>query len=120
MQVKQLIATRFQNKAEQVEKARAEFNFSSIRGHLSNGSKVLDVGGWSCYLGELLQSRMSCDVLSLDVVDANKTDLPFQVFDGKTLPVESGSFDVVLLLYVLHHAAEDQPLLEEAGRVLRD
>lgn len=120
MQVKQLIATRFQNKAEQVEKARAEFNFRSIRGHLSNGSKVLDVGGWSCYLGELLQSRMSCDVLSLDVVDANKTDVPFQVFDGKTLPVESRSFDVVLLLYVLHHAAEDQPLLEEAGRVLRD
>jgi SAM-dependent methyltransferase len=63
---------------------------------------------------------MACEVLSLDVIDANKTDMPFQVFDGKTLPTDSGSFDVVLLLYVLHHAADDQPLLDEAHRVLRD
>jgi SAM-dependent methyltransferase len=63
---------------------------------------------------------MGCEVLSLDVVDANQTDMPFQVFDGETLPVESRSFDVVLFLYVLHHAADDQPLLVEAGRVLRD
>jgi SAM-dependent methyltransferase len=63
---------------------------------------------------------MGCEVLSLDVVDVNKTSLPFQVFDGKTLPVDSRSFDVVLLLYVLHHASEDQPLVTESRRVLRD
>ena len=34
--------------------------------------------------------------------------------------MEARSYDVVLFLYVLHHAADDQPLLDEARRVLRD
>jgi SAM-dependent methyltransferase len=116
----QVIAAKFQREAERVEKARAEFNFRSIQARVPRGCKVLDVGAWSCYLGELLRDRLGCEVLSLDVVNANKTDLPFQVFDGKTLPLESRSFDVVLFLYVLHHASDDQPLLDEASRVLRD
>ena len=70
-------------------------------------------------MGELLRDRLACEVLSLAVVDANQTNMPFQVFGGKTLPVDSGAFDVVLLLYVLHHAVEDAPLLDEARRVLR-
>jgi len=115
----QYIATRMRKEAERVEKARAEFNFRSIEAKVPQGCKVLDVGAWSCYLGELLRDRKGCEVLSLDVLDANKTDMPFQIFNGETLPVESGSFDVILLLYVLHHAADDEPLLHEARRVLR-
>ena len=116
----QMIARKMQNESTRVEKARAEFNFRSIQAQIPRGSRVLDVGAWSCYLGELLRDRMGCEVLSLDVINANKTDMPFQVFDGRTLPVDAGSFDVVLLLYVLHHAADDQPLLHEANRVLRE
>src|ERR1035441_154933 len=109
-----------QRESARIEKARAEFNFRSIEALIPRGSRVLDVGAWSCYLGQLLRDRMGCEVLSLDVVNANQTDMPFQVFDGQALPVDSGSFDVVLFLYVLHHAADDQPLLDEASRVLRD
>ena len=116
----QSLNDKIQKASERIEKERAEFNFRSIQAFVPVGSRVLDVGAWSCYLGQMLRDRLQCEVLSLDVVDANKTDMPFQVFDGKVLPVESGSFDVVLLLYVLHHAAEDHPLLEEAHRVLRD
>ena len=116
----QMIARKMQNESTRVEKARAEFNFRSIQAQIPRGSRVLDVGAWSCYLGELLRDRMGCEVLSLDVINANKTDMPFQVLDGRTLPVDAGSFDVVLLLYVLHHAADDQPLLHEANRVLRE
>ena len=115
-----VIAAKLQKESERVEIARAEFNFRSIQAQVPQGSKVLDVGAWNCYLGQLLRDRMGCDVLSLDVVDANKADMPFRVFDGKALPVDSRSFDVVLFLYVLHHAADDQPLLHEASRVLRD
>jgi SAM-dependent methyltransferase len=116
----QVFAAKLQRKSESVEKARAEFNYRSIREQVPRGCKVLDVGAWSCYLGELLRDRLGCEVLSLDVVNANKTDMPFQVFDGTALPVDSRSYDVVLFLYVLHHAPDDQPLLDEAGRVLRD
>jgi SAM-dependent methyltransferase len=115
-----VIAGRMQRQSELVEKARAEFNFRSIQSWLPQKSRVLDVGAWACYLGQLLRDRRNCEVLSLDVIDANKTSMPFRKFDGKTLPVDSGSYDVVLLLYVLHHAEDDEPLLREAGRVLRD
>jgi SAM-dependent methyltransferase len=116
----QVIAAKLQRESARVEKARAEFNFRSIQALVPQGCKVLDVGAWSCYLGQLLRDRLACEVLSLDVVNANKTEMPFQVFDGKVLPVDSRSFDVVLFLYILHHAADDKPLLEEASRVLRD
>ena len=114
------IADAIVTKSTIVEKARAEFNFESIRAHVPPRSRVLDVGAWRCYLGMFLRDRLGCDVLSLDVVDANRTDIPFRLFDGRTLPVESGSFDVVLLLYVLHHAADDDALLQEAKRVLSE
>ena len=115
-----VIAGKMQQESERVERARAEFNYKSVQSWISQGSKVLDVGAWACYLGEMLRDRKRCDVLSLDVIDVNKTGMPFQKFDGRNLPVEDRSYDVVLLLYVLHHAADDEPLLREAGRVLRD
>jgi len=114
------IATRIENAAERVERERAEFNYNSIRAWLSRGCKVLDVGAWNCYLGETLRDKMACDVMSVDVVNANKTRMPFRLFDGRTLPAEPKSHDAILLLYVLHHAADDEVLLNEAHRVLRD
>ena len=120
MGLPQRIARRFDKESERVERARAEFNYRSVEAYIPRGARVLDVGAWSCYLGELLRDRLACDVLSLDVVDANQTGMPFCVFDGRTLPVDTASFDVVLLLYVLHHAVEDTPLLNEARRVLRE
>ena len=116
----QVIAARLKSEAERVERARAEFNFSSIQAHVPQACKLLDVGAWSCYLGPMLRDRKGCEVLCLDVVNVNKTDIPFQVFDGRALPADARSYDVVLLLYVLHHAVDDQPLLDEARRVLRD
>ena len=120
MALERLIAHSMQQQSERIEKARAEFNFGSIQSWIPRNSRVLDVGAWKCYLGQLLRDRKGCEVLALDVADANKTDIPFQTFDGKTLPVNAHSFDVVLVLYVLHHAADDEPLLRESSRVLRD
>jgi SAM-dependent methyltransferase len=120
MGIARAIAAKFDQEAEKVETSRAEFNYRSIESKVPRGSKVLDVGAWKCYLSGLLRDRLDCNVLSLDVVDVNQTDVPFRMFDGQTLPVESNSFDVILLLYVLHHAADDQPLLREAHRTLRD
>jgi SAM-dependent methyltransferase len=119
MPVAEALTSRFQQASERIDRARAEFNFTSIQAHVPPGSHVLDVGAWNCYLDELLHDRCGCQVLGLDVVDANKTDMPFEVFDGQMLPVEPESSDVVLLLYVLHHAANDGRLLVEAYRALR-
>ena len=52
--------------------------------------------------------------------DAFSSRHPVRTFDGRTLELEDGSYDVTLLTYVLHHAAGDTiSLLKEAKRVAR-
>lgn len=94
-------------------------NVASVAPYIAAGSAVLDVGAWDGLLGEALVQRLGCRVLGVDVVDRNQGRIPFRLFDGGRLPVaEDERFDVVLLLYVLHHAADDLALLREARRVL--
>ncbi len=100
------------------EVARARFNARTVGPVVPAGSRLLDVGSWDARTAALLRDERSCDVLAVDVVDKNVTDVPFATFDGTTLPAEDGSRDVVTFLYVLHHAADDLALLREAARVL--
>jgi len=81
--------------------------------------RVLDVGAGDCRLAVLLQKKIGCTVVPVDVEDFNQTELPLTLFDGKRLPFPDDSFDVVLLIFVLHHAEDVLPVLEEARRVSR-
>lgn len=58
-------------------------------------------------------------VTAIDVVDHNVTDVPLLLYDGRTLPFDDKAFDVSLLVFVLHHAADPEVLLREAVRVTR-
>jgi ubiquinone/menaquinone biosynthesis C-methylase UbiE len=100
------------------EVARAAFNADTVGPWVPRGSRLLDVGSWDARTAALLRDERGCDVLAVDVVDKNVTDVPFATFDGLTLPADDGSRDVVTLLYVLHHAADDLALLREARRVI--
>jgi SAM-dependent methyltransferase len=100
------------------EVARAGFNADTVGPSVPQGSRVLDVGSWDARTAALLRDERGCDVLAVDVVDKNATDVPFATFDGRTLPAADGSRDVVTILYVLHHAADDLALLREARRVV--
>ena len=57
--------------------------------------------------------------MPVDVEDFNATDLKLTLFDGRTLPFPDNSFDVVLLIFVLHHAEDPKAVLHEARRVCR-
>jgi len=100
------------------EVARAAFNADTVGPSVPQGGRLLDVGSWDARTAARLRDERGCDVLAVDVVDKNVTDVPFATFDGKTLPAEDGSRDAVTLLYVLHHAADDLALLREARRVI--
>src|SRR5207244_11235162 len=56
---------------------------------------------------------------SLSLHDALPIYIEVRPFDGDTIPYEDGSFDVALLVDVVHHADHPLELLSEARRVAR-
>jgi ubiquinone/menaquinone biosynthesis C-methylase UbiE len=81
--------------------------------------RILDVGAGDCRLDVLLEKKVGCEVVPVDVEDFNETELPLTMFDGKRLPFPDDSFDAVLLIFVLHHAEDAHAVLAEARRVSR-
>lgn len=81
-------------------------------------SSVLDVGCGDAKLAwSLLQRRPDLRIEGVDVLIRKQTWIPVKLFDGETLPYANSSFDVVMLIDVLHHTLDPLALLREALRV---
>jgi ubiquinone/menaquinone biosynthesis C-methylase UbiE len=98
---------------------RARWAARRLHPLLQPNDRILDIGAGDCRLDELLMKEQKCEVDSVDVDDYNKTSRKLPLFDGRRLPFEADSFDVVLLIFVLHHAQDARAVLEEARRVCR-
>ncbi|MDP2874124.1 MAG: class I SAM-dependent methyltransferase [bacterium] len=90
-----------------------------IANYLPNRATVLDIGCGNMLLAKDLVRRKKITVQGVDVLDMNLTHLPHQLFDGQHLPFPDKSFDVSLLIGVLHHAHNQEALLQEAKRVAK-
>ncbi len=78
---------------------------------------ILDLGCGEGYVGEHIQRVMQAEVTLADIVDMNRTGLRHTLCESGKLPWNSGTFDVVLLYFVLHHAKDATEVLQEARRV---
>ena len=100
----------------------------------SNGASVLDVGAGSGEIPLYLQRKYGLLCHGVDVVKPSKNRffansssnghgkeyLPIELFDGSSLPSANKSFDIVMFVSVLHHAANATvALVREAARVAR-
>lgn len=84
------------------------------------GASVLDVGcGDGLLARSLAERRPDVRVEGIDVLVRPETRVPVKPFDGRTIPHETGAFDVVLFVDVLHHTDDPHVLLREASRVAR-
>ena len=95
---------------------------SLVEPHVDAGASVLDVGCGEGYVLAELAARGAGEVVGVDIVDIRADcRIPFQVYDGRTLPFPDRRFDLVMLSFVLHHVPDDLklPLLREALRVSR-
>lgn len=98
---------------------RAENFVSVFKEFIPPASRVLDIGGgWGFYV-EPLERSLKCDVTVLDVVDPGFKKAPVVVYEGEKIPFPDRSFDVSLLITVLHHVGNPEKLLREAKRVTR-
>jgi SAM-dependent methyltransferase len=93
---------------------------SLVRPALEPGWSLLDVGCGSGFVAAELAAERP--VLGLDIVDARRAPLAdFARWDGLRLPCADGSWDAVLLAFVLHHVPDERKaaVVAEARRVAR-
>ena len=90
----------------------------SMAALVPNGSRLLDVGCGDGQITKLVVARRSgVKATGIDVLLRPKTHIPVAKYDGTTIPFEDASFDVVMLIDVLHHTENPAALLREATRV---
>lgn len=94
---------------------------------LSKGKTVLDLGCNNGY-GTSEIVRVSSHAVGLDIsataiADARQrfgdAGIDFRVFDGKRIPFDDHSFDVIVSFQVIEHVTDPRPYLHEITRVLR-
>lgn len=82
------------------------------------GGRVIDVGTGDGTLAALVGKRLPGITLTgLDVLARTETAVPVQLFNGLEIPFVDDAFDAVMLIDVLHHAADPHRLLRESARV---
>lgn len=100
-------------------RARAGEIAARILPHLHAGEQVLDIGAGRALVADAIMNAghptAIVDVANLSLVE----HLQPKLYDGNTLPYESDTFDVALLLTVLHHIPDPDNTLREARRVAR-
>src|SRR5579862_7982188 len=88
-----------------------------IEGFLKGSKTIIDVGTGSGYIAFELQKR-GYNVTPIDVTNISFIpEIKPIIYDGRKLPFKDKSFDVCLLISVLHHTKNPEAVLEEAIRV---
>ena len=103
-----------------VHEGRVSRLSSLLAEFLPPNASVLDVGCGDGGIASLIRSRRSdVTIEGIDVHVRDSALTPVSSFDGKTIPFDENSFDVVMFVDVLHHTDDPIVLLREAARVAR-
>ena len=104
-------------KAKEFENAKTRFE--NIKDYII-GNKILDLGAGNGLLALEIKEQLDKEVVLVDVVDYNYTDLPLILYNPEEkVPLADEEVDTTILYTVLHHASDPEHLLEEATRVTR-
>ncbi len=98
---------------------RAKRSFKLIAEYLI-GEKILDLGAGEGFLGLEVKKQLEKDVILVDIVDYNHTELPLILYNPeKKIPLSDKEVDTTILYTVLHHANDPEHLLKEATRITK-
>ena len=102
---------------KKVRERRAKKYSALFENFVPFGSTVLDIGAGRGFIAKNISKKRKAKITLLDVIDFNQINLPFVLYDGKTIPFAAHSFDISLLISVLHHCDKPERILGEAIRV---
>lgn len=109
-----------ENFIKKIIQKRTEKLVNTFENFIQEGEKILDIGAGGGWIGKEIQKRKNAEVTLSDVTDFNQVlDLKLVLYDGEKIPFPDNSFDVSLLVFVLHHCKNPLRILEEAKRVAR-
>jgi len=86
---------------------------------LSDVHSVLDVGASCGRLARRLMNANHCNIVGIDVCVQPHALIPVRHYDGHTFPFADGAFDCVMMVDMLHHTENIEPMIGEARRVSR-
>ena len=96
-------------------------------GRISRGKKVLDLGCGTGNIASQLRTAIKADVIGVDasfamlkVAKDKSLEVICADIDNQQLPFRDGSFDTIMVAYVIHQIKNLEFLLSECYRVLRD
>ncbi len=92
---------------------------TKISTHLSKGDRILDFGCGEMLIAKKLMEMTGAEIIGVDIIDNNKTDLPLSIYDGNTLPFQNKSFDATVACFTLHHTDDPEKALSECVRVTK-
>ncbi|PIP18472.1 MAG: hypothetical protein COX42_00645 [Parcubacteria group bacterium CG23_combo_of_CG06-09_8_20_14_all_35_6] len=103
-----------------ISRRRSKVVIDRIKPYIKNSSRLIDIGSGTGDIADLL-NKQDINITPVDVVDFHGPRLVKTViYDGKTLPFPSQSFDTALLLMVLHHTPNPETVFAEAFRVANE
>jgi ubiquinone/menaquinone biosynthesis C-methylase UbiE len=103
-----------------VFKRRVKVLSRLLSDEIREGKSVLDLGcGDGSIARSLMDDRPNLEIRGVDVLRRPEVRIPFDLYDGNTIPFSDGSFDWVTVVDVLHHTDDPQDVLTEAARVAR-
>ena len=104
---------------KKIARSRAKRSFYLVEPYLI-GNKILDLGAGDGLLALEIHKQLKKDVVLVDIVDYNDTDLPLIVYNpDEKIPLADQEVDTTILYTVLHHASDPELLLKEATRITK-
>lgn len=109
----------FKKIAKNLENSETNDRLDNMRPHIKPGFSILDVGAGSGIFSKRVSEEFNANVIGVDIIDYKDEDIDVHLFDGKKIPFDDNSFDIVFAAFVLHHDKRHAPLLKEMRRVSR-
>lgn len=82
---------------------------------------LLDIGAADGHFSLMLKTKYpNLNITCVEVIKRDIQHLPIIYYDGEKLPFEAKSFDLTILINVLHHTPCPKELLKEAIRVSKN